>query len=132
MDVADCRVVRGGEKVAAKQGLAYFAGVSAETVGAERLCMHLGTVPPHTAAEPHLHEDHESAIYVLSGRAGMDYGERLQHRVWCEAGDFVYIGRGVPHRPFNDADEPVRYVLARTDPNEQESVVLLPELRSPR
>ena len=69
------------------------------------------------------------AADVLEGRAAMDYGERLEHRIWCEAGDFVYIGAGVPHRPFNDGDEPVHYVLARTDPNEQESVVLLPELR---
>ena len=44
-------------------------------------------------------------------------------------GDFVYIATDVPHLPYNRSDtEPVMAVIARTDPNEQESVVLLPEL----
>jgi uncharacterized RmlC-like cupin family protein len=35
----------------------------------------------------------------------------------------------VRHRPINVSEtEPVRFVVARTDPNEEESVVLLPEL----
>jgi len=34
----------------------------------------------------------------------------------------------VPHLPINLSDKPVSAVIARTDPNEQESVVLLPEL----
>ena len=36
----------------------------------------------------------------------------------------------MPHLPMNTTDEPCVCVLARTDPNEQESVVLLPELES--
>lgn len=45
------------------------------------------------------------------------------------AGEMVYIPAGVPHLPINaSADEPVVCVVARTDPNEQESVVVLPEL----
>lgn len=44
-------------------------------------------------------------------------------------GDFMYIPPGVPHVPVNaSAAEPARAVVARTDPNEQESVVLLPDL----
>jgi uncharacterized RmlC-like cupin family protein len=92
--------------------------------------MHLGVVPPGGRAEPHRHDGHESAIYVLEGRAGMDYGESLEHRLEAGPGDFVFIGAGVPHRPFNLSEsEPVRYVVARTDPHEEESVVLLPHLR---
>ena len=34
----------------------------------------------------------------------------------------------MPHLPINLSDKPVSAVIARTDPNEQESVVLLPEL----
>jgi uncharacterized RmlC-like cupin family protein len=44
------------------------------------------------------------------------------------AGDFVYIPAGVPHLPVNTGTEPIFAVIARTDPNEQESVVLMPEL----
>jgi len=45
------------------------------------------------------------------------------------AGAFVYIPADVPHLPYNSsATETCVAVMARTDPNEQESVVLLPEL----
>ena len=47
------------------------------------------------------------------------------------AGDFVYIPANVPHLPYNlSGSEPATAVVARTDPNEQESVVLLPELEA--
>ena len=36
---------------------------------------------------------------------------------------------GVPHLPYNlSQTEPVTAVIARTDPNDQESVIMLPEL----
>jgi uncharacterized RmlC-like cupin family protein len=42
----------------------------------------------------------------------------------------VYIPRGVPHQPVNTSPtEPLLAIIARTDPNEQESVVLLPDPR---
>lgn len=124
-----CHIVRGEAVTTTAQGLHYSRGISAESAGATGICMHLGIVPPGAAAEPHLHEGHETAIYILSGHVGMDYGPQLEHRSECQAGDFVYIGPGVPHRPFNLSDtEPVRYLVARTDPNEHESVVLRPDL----
>jgi uncharacterized RmlC-like cupin family protein len=39
-----------------------------------------------------------------------------------------YIPAGVPHLPANLSDRPCSAVIARTDPNEQESVVVMPEL----
>ena len=39
-----------------------------------------------------------------------------------------YIPAGVPHLPANLSDKPATAIIARTDPHEQESVVLLPEL----
>jgi uncharacterized RmlC-like cupin family protein len=80
-------------------------------------------------AKAHKHEAHETAIYVISGEGGMYYGERLEHLVIARAGDFIYISANVPHLPYNVSQtEPCLAVIARTDPNEQESVVLLPEL----
>ncbi len=58
----------------------------------------------------------------------MFYGDGLREHVVVRAGEFLYIPAGVPHLPCNNGSEPVTAVLARTDPNEQESVVLLPEL----
>jgi len=110
-----------------KQGLDYFAGVSAETAGSQKLCMHMVTIPPLARAKPHLHESHESTVYVISGEAGMWYGEGLKEHMWLHAGDFLYIPANVPHLPYNASDsEPCVGIVARTDPNEQESVTLLP------
>ena len=45
-----------------------------------------------------------------------------------KAGDLFYIPAGVPHLPANLSDKPSSAVITRTDPNEQESVVLLRHL----
>lgn len=124
-----CRVVRGGESYQGKQGFSYLAGISAETTGAQGICMHMLHIPPGGRAKAHLHENHETAIYILSGGAQMWYGENLEERVVMGPGDFLYIPAGVPHLPVNLSDtEPMVGILARTDPNEQESVVLRPDL----
>ena len=125
--MAECRRIRGGEGFHGKQGLDYFSGVSAESTGSAALCMHLLEMPPGASAKPHYHEAHETAIYVLEGRAEMRHGPHLEHVMETTAGDFVYIPPGVPHQPYNPSDGVVRAVIARTDPNEQESVVLLDE-----
>ena len=94
--------------------------------------MHLLTIPPGGRAKAHLHENHETAIYVLSGEAVMWYGDQLEHEARVSAGDFMYIPAGLPHLPANASDtEPCVGILARTDPNEQESVVLRPDLDPP-
>jgi uncharacterized RmlC-like cupin family protein len=125
--VTECRLIRGGEGFRGKQGLDYFAGISAESVGARAICMHLLEMPPGASARPHYHEAHETAIFALEGTAEMRHGQNLEHVMRIEAGDFVYIPAGVPHQPYNPGEAPVRAVVARTDPNEQESVVLVDE-----
>jgi uncharacterized RmlC-like cupin family protein len=124
-----CKVIHPTGSYGGKQGLDYFEGVSAESAGSSGLCMHLLTIPPGGKAKAHLHENHESAVYVLSGEAEMWYGENLSERVEVNAGDFLYIPAGVPHLPANRSQTaPCTAVIARTDPHLQESVVLLPEL----
>lgn len=124
-----CVLIRPDEGYEGKQGLSYFTGVSAESAGATGLCMHLLRIPPGGRAKAHRHEHHETAIYVLSGEADVYYGEGLRQHTVQRAGEFFYIPAGVPHLPVNaSATEPCVAVLARTDPNEQESVVLMPEL----
>jgi len=120
----ECKVVRGGAGFHGKQGLDYFAGISAETAGADGICMHLLVMPPGAEARPHYHAAHETAIYMLEGSTSFRHGPNLEH-LDTEQGDFVYIPAGVPHQPFNPTDKVARALIARTDPNEQESVVLL-------
>jgi uncharacterized RmlC-like cupin family protein len=123
----DCKVIRGGESFHGKQGLEYFSGVSAQSASSTGLCMHLLEIPPGVSSKPHYHEAHETAIFVLEGAGEMRHGPKLEHLMRFEAGDFIYIPAGIPHQPFNSTDAPVRAVLARTDPNEQESVVVIDE-----
>jgi uncharacterized RmlC-like cupin family protein len=124
-----CTVIHTQETYKGKQGSTYFAGISAQSAGAKAICLHLLTFPPGERARPHLHEHHETAIYVLSGQAEMWYGERLQDYLTADAGDFLYIPAGMPHLPSNRSQtDSCLALIARTDPNEQESVVLLPEL----
>ena len=92
--------------------------------------MHVLTMPPGAPAKAHLHENHETAIYVLSGEVDTWYGERLENHVLVKAGDLFYIPAGVPHLPANRSGAPSTAIIARTDPNEQESVKLLPELEA--
>jgi uncharacterized RmlC-like cupin family protein len=126
-----CVLIAPGAAHQGKQGLCYFEGVSAQTAGSQGLCLHIVTIPPLGRAKPHLHQNHESAVYVLSGEAGMWYGEGLREHVRMRAGEFVYIPANVPHLPYNPSDTvPCTGLIARTDPNEQESVTLLP-IRDP-
>lgn len=127
-----CRILRAQESHVGKQGLEYAVGISAATAGSRGIHMQLLTMPPGGRAKAHKHEAHETAIYVLSGVSHVWHGERLEHHSVVAAGDFMYIPAEMPHLPYNPSDAtPCVAVIARTDPNEQESVVLLPELEKP-
>jgi uncharacterized RmlC-like cupin family protein len=91
--------------------------------------MQLVTIAPGARAKAHKHASHETAIYALKGESATWYGDRLEHHVVVKPGDFFYIPANVPHLPYNPSktDEVVA-IISRTDPNEQESVILLPEL----
>ncbi|NAZ37689.1 cupin domain-containing protein [Rubellimicrobium sp. CFH 75288] len=124
-----CRKVSPGlVRYGGRQGFTYDEGLSRESVGSRGLCMHHLTIPPGGRARAHRHDGHETAILVLSGRAVMAWGDRLQHRLEVVAGEMLYIPAGMPHLPWNPGPEPCTAVIARTDPHEQESVVLLPDL----
>jgi uncharacterized RmlC-like cupin family protein len=126
--MSECRKIRPDHTYDGKQGFSYFAGIARETTGAQGICMHLLAIPPGGRAKAHKHATHETAIYIVSGRAVMYWGERLEHRMETDAGELVHIPADVPHLPFNPYDTPCTAVIARTDPHEQESVVLMPEL----
>jgi uncharacterized RmlC-like cupin family protein len=116
-----------------KQQLPNFEGVSANTAGSTKLCMHLVVIPPGGKATPHFHNGYETALYIIQGRAETRYGPNLEHSTINEAGDFLFIPANVPHQPVNLSEtEEVIAVVARNDPNEQESVVVidLPSARS--
>lgn len=124
----DCRKIRPSTTYDGKQGFSYFEGIAKESAGSQAICMHLLTIPPGGRAKAHKHATHETAIYMIDGVSVMFWGDRLENRMEAEAGDLIYIPADMPHLPFNPGAVPARAVIARTDPHEQESVVLLPEL----
>lgn len=119
------RVVRPPAEVMSKQRLPYFIGISEASAGAKGLSMNMIVIPAGGAAEAHYHRGYETAIYILKGRVDTRYGPGLRESIICEQGDFVFIGANVPHQPVNlSTAEPAMAIVARNDPNEQESVVL--------
>jgi uncharacterized RmlC-like cupin family protein len=124
-------VIHGGTEYRGKQGLDYRPGVSAESVGATGLWVGLVEIPPGGRTVAHIHEAHETGIYLISGdTVDMYSGANLEIHEVARSGDYMYIAPGVPHVAVNRSQTPALAVIARTDPNEQESVVLRPDLES--
>ena len=119
----DIITVRPAETVDTIQRLPNFVGISEQTAGAQGLSMNLVVIPPGAKAEPHYHDGYETAIYLLEGQVQTFYGENLAKSVVNQKGDFIFIPSGVPHQPVNlSSTEAALALVARNDPNEQESV----------
>ena len=123
LDERMVQAVHPESEVMTRQRLPYFIGISAATVGAQGLSMHIVVIPPGARAAPHRHIGYETGIYVLEGRVCTRWGAALEHEVVSEAGDFLFVPPGVPHEAINlSATEPARAVVARNDPAEQDKV----------
>jgi len=115
--------VRPDEEAMSRQRLPYFIGISEQSAGAMGISMNLIVIPPGGAADAHLHRGYETAIYILEGRVQTFYGPGLQESTINQAGDFMFIPANIPHQPVNLSNtEPAKAIVARNDPNEQESV----------
>lgn len=121
---AEIVTIRPASTTMTKQQLPNFVGISEASAGAKHLSLNLVIIPPGGAAQPHVHRGYETAIYLLEGRVETRYGPGLSKSVVHEAGDFIFIPADVPHQPVNlSRTEPAKALVARNDPNEQESVV---------
>ena len=124
-NTAEIVTVRPVKATLTKQQLPNFAGISGASAGSKHLSMNIVVIPPGGAAQPHVHRGYETAIHLLEGRVETRYGAGLRNSVIHEAGDFIFIPADVPHQPVNlSATVPARALVARNDPNEQESVVV--------
>lgn len=124
------RVVQAGNAYEGKQGPKYTPGISAATVGSRALWVASVVLPPGGRTKAHVHENHESAFYLISGEAvELWTGDHLEEKSIAHAGDYLYIQAGVPHVAVNrSVSMPAVFVGARTDPNEQESVLMRAEV----
>jgi uncharacterized RmlC-like cupin family protein len=121
-------VVRAGAQYRSEQGSDYDPGVSAETVGSKVVFLGIVTLPPGARTRAHVHERHETALYVLNGEIELWTGDQLQHREIARPGDYIYIPANVLHVGVNRGDQPAVCIGTRNEPTAQESLVLYPEM----
>jgi uncharacterized RmlC-like cupin family protein len=124
------RVVRGGQPFRSAQGTVYAPGINGETAGSRTLFLGVVTLPPGERTRAHVHELHESAFYVLSGKdIELWSGEHLEHKEIAGPGDYLFIPPNVPHVAVNrSTTQPAVFVGARNEPSAVESVRMRPEL----
>jgi uncharacterized RmlC-like cupin family protein len=103
-------------------GMHREAAINRSTAGAEKIWAGTVTIHPGAKTGPHHHGELESVIYVVSGRARMRWGDRLEYVAEAGPGDFIFVSPFVPHQEINaNADEPLSCVVVRSD---QEPVVV--------
>jgi uncharacterized RmlC-like cupin family protein len=101
------------------RGVVGGAEVSQTTTGAENIYMGVFRVPAGAQSMPHYHADCESAVYMLSGRLNVRWGEGLEHALSLEPGDMVYVPPRETHLLENPSEEEAaEYVVARDAPEE--------------
>ena len=122
------RVIEPGRTYVGKQGFTYGAGASAETVGAQRICMNILPMPDGARAKAHYHRGIETVAYLLEGDCAVYYGDKLEHRVRVRARDQVYIPADVPHAPCNESGAPCTWIVVHSSGSDQDGIVLLPDL----
>jgi uncharacterized RmlC-like cupin family protein len=104
------------DKTPQTPGMHRASAIDRARTGAQKLWA--GTVHIHAGAKTgaHHHGPLESVIYVVSGRARMRWGERLEYVAEAGPGDFIYVPPYVPHQEINaSGSEPLSCVLVRSD-----------------
>jgi uncharacterized RmlC-like cupin family protein len=123
------RVVRADEldpNTPQTPGMSRAAAITAARAGAEKLWAGTVDIAPDAKTGPHHHGEVESIIYVVSGRAQMRWGERLEFVADASPGDFIFVPPYVPHQEINaSTGDPLSCVLVRSG---QEPVVVNLEL----
>ena len=113
------RVVKAGTldtNTAQTPGMDRAAAITHARVGAEKLWAGTVVIHPRAKTGAHHHGPVESVIYVVSGKARMRWGERLEFVAEAGPGDFIYVPPYVPHQEINASDtEPLECVLVRSD-----------------
>jgi uncharacterized RmlC-like cupin family protein len=125
------RVVSGAEldsDTPQTPGMSRAAAITHARTGASKLWAGTVIIHPDAKTGAHHHGDLESVIYVVSGRARMRWGDRLEYTAEAGPGDFIYVPPYVPHQEINaSVDEELVCVLCRSG---QEPVVVNLDIES--
>ena len=102
------------DRTAQTPGMHRAAAVGART-GASGLWAGTVVIEPDARTGAHHHGELESVIYVVSGRARMRWGARLEFTAEAGPGAFIFVPPHVPHQELNaSATEPLHCVVTRT------------------
>lgn len=102
------------DRTAQTPGMHRAAAVGART-GATGLWAGTVVVEPGARTGAHHHGALESVLYVVSGRARMRWGDRLELTAEAGPGAFIYVPPHVPHQELNaSTSEPLHCVVTRT------------------
>ncbi len=108
-------------------GMFRQAAIDAARVGARKIWAGTVAIEPNAKTGVHHHGALESVIYIVSGRARMRWGERLEYVAEAGPGDFIFVPPYVPHQEINAlSDAPLHCVLVRSD--NEAVVVNLPDV----
>ena len=118
------QVIKPGEDRDVPRGVVGGSEISQATAGARNIYMAVFRVPPAAQSRPHYHENCESAVYMLSGRLRVKWGNRLERELLLEPRDLVYVPPRETHVLENTSDtDAAEYVVARDSPHEDAVVV---------
>ncbi len=116
--MSEVRIVKPDERdhgTAQTPGMSRAEGCGGSTVGAEGLWVGHVTMAEGVKSGPHHHGPLESAIYVISGRARLRYGEHLEKAVEAGPGDFIFVPPQLIHQEINaSGEEPVVMIVSRS------------------
>ena len=113
------KVVKPGPDREVPRGVVGGAEISQATAGAHNIYMGVFRVPAGARSRPHYHANCESAVYMLSGKLEVKWGQHLEESVVIGPGDMVYVPPRETHILENLSDtEPAEYVVARDAPTE--------------
>ncbi len=112
------RVIRGCDldpNTPQTPGMNRAAAIDRARAGAQKLWAGTVTIHPNARTGAHHHGELESVIYVVSGRARMRWGDRLEFTAEAGPGDFIFVPPFVPHQEINASPaEPLDCVLVRS------------------
>ncbi|HUF53357.1 MAG TPA: cupin domain-containing protein [Dehalococcoidia bacterium] len=102
----------------------FEVAVSPAVSGSKGLVFGSAKVPGGLRIPAHTHTV-DTAALLISGRAALRYGEKLETRLEMSAGDFAFVGANVIHDEETLGDEVAEFIMAR-DNNGGETIPVDP------
>ena len=125
------RIVRAHEfdsNTAQTPGMNRAAAINQAIAGANKLWAGTVSIHPNAKTGAHHHGELESVIYVVKGRARMQWGDNLEFTAEADPGDFIFVPPYVPHQEINARpDEPLECIVVRSG---QEPIVVNLDIES--